>query len=94
LKTIPDIVIKKKENILVGIIPGSPMPQVSTLPTELPQTTDQRILLQCLQHKSAKVKNKTVYYEERVECQYLWPENQRRVHSHTAKLEPNRVTKN
>jgi hypothetical protein len=38
-----------------------------------------------------KVENKTVYYEETVECRHLifWPENQRRIHCHTAKPEPN-----
>jgi hypothetical protein len=38
-----------------------------------------------------KVENKIVYYKDTVECRYVifWPGNQRRVHCHTAKLEPN-----
>jgi hypothetical protein len=39
-----------------------------------------------------ELENRTMYYEEAVECRYLicWPGSQRRVHYHTAKLEPNR----
>jgi hypothetical protein len=39
-----------------------------------------------------KVGNTVVYYNKTVECLHLifWPRSQRRVHCHTAKLEPNR----
>jgi hypothetical protein len=53
------------------------------------QITYHRFLLWPLQHNSVKTKNKTVYYEEILECQHsiFWLESWRRVHCHTAKLE-------
>jgi hypothetical protein len=63
---------------MVGIVLTLPTPQGSMLPNELLRITYWGVLLQCLQCKSKKVKNKTVYYEETMESQHLifWPGSQ------------------
>jgi hypothetical protein len=70
---------------------GSAAPWPSTLPTALSLMVWNAVLYESMKKQWRKWKIKLHFLKKTVGCLHLifWPGSQRRVHCHTAKLEPN-----